>query len=179
MKHSLYRGGRDNEIIALFRQTFTDSESEKEGNHIGTLVKQFLEHTPNEGIRVFITTKDDQVVSGVIFSKLTFEDCNICIWLLSPAAVVTSMQGKGVGQGLIRFAHDYLKQEGVQQLVTYGDINFYSKVGYKPITEEIIPSPLKLSYPEGWLAQSLESEHIKAISGKVYCVEAINRPELW
>ena len=179
MRHSLYKDGLNKEIIALFQQTFTDSEGENEGNLIGALVRQLLEDTPNKDKYVFITTAEKLVVGGVIFSKLTFEESKINTWLLSPAAVVTSMQGKGIGQGLINYAHNFLKQEGIQQVVTYGDINFYSKVGYKPITEQIIPSPVKLTYPESWIAQSLEGEHMKPITGKSYCVEAINVPELW
>ncbi|GAA3582160.1 N-acetyltransferase [Snuella lapsa] len=179
MQHSLYKGGLDKEIIELFKQTFTDSEGENKGVVIGALVKRFLENTPKKDIRVFLTVEDNLVVGGVIFSRLTFEESMINTWLLSPAAVATSMQGTGLGQGLINYSQDFLKNEGVQQVVTYGDINFYSKVGYKPITEEVIPSPLKLTYPEGWIAQSLAGEDLKPIKGKVYCVEAINTIDLW
>lgn len=179
MQHAIYKGGRDNEIIALFQQTFSDSEGKNEGNLIGALVQQLLKTTPTEDKYVFLTTADKQIVGGVIFTRLSFEESTINTWLLSPAAVATSMQGTGIGQGLITFAHDFLKQAGVQQVVTYGDINFYSKVGYRPITEAIIPAPLKLTYPEGWIAQSLEGEHLKPITGKAACVEAFNQPELW
>jgi len=179
MQHSLYKGGRDREIIELFQQTFTDSEGKNEGDIIGDLVKRFLENTPNAYRHIFLTIEKNQVVAGVIFSKLTFEKSKLNTWLLSPAAVATPMQGTGIGQGLINYAHDFFKQKGIQQVVTYGDIHFYSKVGYKPITIEIIPSPLKLTYPEGWIAQSLEGERLKPIRGKAYCVEAINKPELW
>lgn len=179
MKNSIYKGGLDVEIIELFKQTFTDSEGENEGNLISELIKRFLEDTPKEDIRVFITTKDDQLVGGVIFSRLTFDESEVDTWILSPAAIATSMQGTGLGRELINYSHEFLKNEGVQQVVTYGDINFYSKVGYKPITEDIIPSPLKLTYPEGWIAQSLEGLELKPIKGKAYCVQALNVPELW
>ena len=64
-------------------------------------------------------------------------------------------------------------------LFTYGDPNYYSKVGFKPITEKLIKAPLKLSYPEGWLAQSLVSDEIQPITGNSYCVEAFNKPRIW
>jgi len=179
MQHFLYTGGQDQEIIDLFQQAFTDTEGEQEGKTIGALVKRFLENTPKEDIYVFLTTLNNQLVGGVIFSKLTFEASVSNTWLLSPAAVATAMQGTGVGQSLIGFAHTFLKQAGVQQVVTYGDISFYSKVGYQHITERIIPSPWKLSYPDGWIAQSLEGEQIAPITGKAFCVEALNQPELW
>lgn len=179
MQHSIYKGGLDKEIIELFKQTFTDTEGKQEGEIISALVKRFLKNTPKNDIRIFLTMENSRVVAGVIFSRLTFEDSTVNTWLLSPAAVATNKQGSGLGQGLINYAHDYLKQEGVQQVVSYGDINFYSKVGYKVIKEDIIPSPLKLTYPEGWIAQSLQGKVLVAIKGKAYCTEAINAPELW
>jgi predicted N-acetyltransferase YhbS len=179
MQHILYKGGLNAEIIELFKQTFTDSEGEKEGEVIGALVKRFLENTPEKDILVFLTLNYDQLVGGVIFSRLTFEESKINTWLLSPAAVVTSKQRTGLGQDLIKYAHEFLKRKGVQQVVTYGDINFYSKVGYQPVAEEVLLSPFKLTYPEGWIAQSLEGETLKSKKGKSYCEEALNVPELW
>lgn len=195
MQHSLYTGGFDKDIIQLFQKTFSDSEGEKEGDAIGELVQNFLENTPKQERRVFVTTttKNDKqeevvVVGGVIFSKLTLEESKINTWILSPAAVATSMQGKGIGQGLIHYAHSFLKkQEEVEQVVTYGDVKFYSKVGYKPITQDVIPSPFKLTFPEGWLGRSLvvlEQDDgnimpVKPAKGKVYCVEALNKPQFW
>ncbi len=112
------------------------------------------------------------------FSKLTFET-DIKAYILSPMATLTEYQGKGFGQKLINFAHNILQEHGVELVMTYGDINFYSKIGYKLITEDLIPAPLKLSYPEGWLGQSLVSDRIKPIAGKSFCVEALNKPDLW
>ncbi|QMU56914.1 MAG: hypothetical protein GKR98_01030 [Boseongicola sp.] len=37
----------------------------------------------------------------------------------------------------------------------YGVINFYAKIGFPRITEGIAQAPLPLSYPKGWLGQSL------------------------
>lgn len=179
MHLSLYKGDRDEEIIDLFKQTFTDSEGESEGVVIGALVERILDSTAAKHKRVFITTRNKEVIGCVIFSKLRFEDSEVNIWLLSRAAIATSAQGMGLGQGLINFAHQHLKNEGVQQVVTYGDIKFYSKVGYQHVTTKDIPSPLDISYPEGWIAQSLVSKTITPITGKAYCVEALNQADLW
>lgn len=179
MQHSVYTGRADEELIQLFRQTFTDSEGEKEGAAIAGLVRKFLSTTPGEDLHVFITTDCEQLVASVIFSRIRFDQSSTNLWILSPAAVATAVQGKGVGQALIRYAHDFLKRQGVEAVVTYGDINFYAKVGYQALTEELIPAPLKLSYPEGWLGQSLTGEKLRPINGKSYCVEALNSPELW
>ena len=70
-------------------------------------------------------------------------------------------------------------ENGVELAFTYGDINFYAKVGFSQITEELVKAPHKLGYPEGWLAQSLVSDTIEPITGPSSCVEAFNNPELW
>jgi len=36
-----------------------------------------------------------------------------------------------------------------------------------------------LTYPEGWLAQSLLSDEIQPILGNSHCVEALNKAEYW
>lgn len=179
MKHSLYTGGLDLEIIELVKQTFTNSEGANEGNLIGALIQRFFKTTPKNDLRVFISLDKNQLVACVFFSRLTFDESTINTWLLSPAAVSTDLHGKGIGKDLINYAHEYLKKEGVQQVVTYGDIKFYSKVGYRPISEKEIPSPLKLTYPEGWIAQALDGSILTSITGKSFCVEALNSPELW
>ncbi|MBJ6889191.1 GNAT family N-acetyltransferase, partial [Vibrio cholerae] len=55
----------------------------------------------------------------------------------------------------------------------------YSKVGFTAINEERIQAPLTLSYPEGWLAQSLTGKAITPISGKPTCLEGIANPIYW
>lgn len=177
-KHSLYSTNNHNELIQLFQQTFTDSEGAAEGELIGALINRFVTSTPKSDFVVFTTHKNSELIAGVVFSKLTFENSTANIWLLSTMAVKTSAQGKGIGQALISYAHNWLKNQGVDAVVTYGDINFYSKVGYQPITESVLPAPFELSYPQGWIAQSLTTNSITPISGKSYCVEALAYPEL-
>jgi putative acetyltransferase len=179
MKNQVYSGGQDDLVIQLFTQTFSDSEGEKEGKLIGELVHNLLESTPKQDLRVFISSEMDELTACIIFTNLRFENHDRNVWLLSPVAVRTAFQGKGVGQALIRFAHESLQCEGVQLVVTYGDINFYSKVGYAPITEDVIQPPLPLSSPEGWIAQSLGGTDIVPIKGKSYCVDAFNNPAYW
>jgi putative acetyltransferase len=67
----------------------------------------------------------------------------------------------------------------VDLAITYGDPKFYSKVGFHSVTEAVVPAPIPLQHPEGWLAQSLKGNEIEPIKGKSSCVEALNRPEYW
>jgi len=178
MTHQLYSGQKDNEIIQLFTETFTHSEGEAEGKLISNLVKDFLS-SKSQKVKIFTSTDAKKVIGCVIFSKIQFETSNVNTFILSPMAVVTNYQGKGVGQALINLAHSALKDEGVQIVLTYGDINFYSKVGYNQISEDIIQAPLKLTYPEGWLGQSFINDKINPIKEQSYCEDALNNQVYW
>ncbi|MTI70572.1 MAG: N-acetyltransferase [Firmicutes bacterium] len=179
MEFSKFRLENIEEIKQLFIKTFSDSEGQSEGILIGDLTFDLMTKTESQDLHVFIATENEKIIGSIIFSRLRFEKSQINAFLLSPVAVHTDYQGKGIGQKLIDFGHDDLKKNGVELVFTYGDINFYSKVGYNVISEKVVKAPLKLSYPEGWLAQSLVSNEIQPISGKSYCVESINKSEYW
>ncbi|MCD4751914.1 MAG: N-acetyltransferase [Anaerolineaceae bacterium] len=178
MKLSTYHPSSIEEIKRLFTKTFSDSEGQSEGLLIGNLAYDILTSTKARDFYCFIATENEQIIGSIIFSKLTFES-EVNTFLLSPVAIHTSYQGKGIGQKLINFGLNILKEDGVELAFTYGDINFYSKVGFSFIAEKLVKAPLKLSYPEGWLAQSLVSDEIEPITGNSYCVEALNKPGLW
>jgi putative acetyltransferase len=85
----------------------------------------------------------------------------------------------GIGQGLVRFGLESLRQEGVALAFTYGDPAFYSKVGFRPVMEDMIRAPLPLTQPEGWLCQSLIGADIPRIPGESSCVKAFDNPAYW
>lgn len=179
MNYSLYKTDQKEAFITLFNNTFSDSEGKDEGAMIAKLVTDFLNQPTTDDVYTFVSTNNNaQVIGGIILSRLIFPN-NDNVFLLSPVAVATEYQGKGIGQKLIRFGLETLKEKGVTIAVTYGDINFYSKVGFTPINEALIQAPLTLLYPEGWIAQSLIGEEIPAIDGKPTCADALNNPIYW
>ena len=178
MKLSTYNPNNADEIEQLFIKTFSDSEGQSEGEVIGHLVKDFIDSTDVNDLHCFIATEDEQIIGSIFFTRIIFES-GINAFILSPVAKHTDHQGKGVGQKLLNFGLTALKENGVELAITYGDPNFYSKVGFSVITEQVVPAPQKLEQPEGWLAQSLVGDKIEPIAGKSHCVEALNKPELW
>ena len=100
-------------------------------------------------------------------------------FILSPVAISTSVQGSGIGQQLINYGLNQLKSLSVNLVFTYGDPNYYSKTGFKQISESIMKAPFELSQPEGWLAQPLDSNPIKATQGATKCVEALSDQKYW
>ncbi|MHA1524205.1 MAG: GNAT family N-acetyltransferase, partial [Alphaproteobacteria bacterium] len=150
--------GREQEISEHFSATFTDSEGAEEGKIIGQLVDDLMETTPNQDLFVFSAYDDQSFVGCIFFSRLNYGQDDRAVFILSPVAVKTDRQKKGVGQKLIAYGLDKLRQKGIDIAVTYGDPNYYSKVGFRQITEEFAQAPLKLNYPHGWLGQSLSGK---------------------
>ena len=182
MEISTYRSGDRDEIKQLFTKVFSDSEGQSEGQSegllIGALVSDLFATTDDNDLYGFVVVDDKKIIGSILFSRLTFEN-GINAFLLSPVAISTDFQGQGIGQKLINFGLNTLKNNGVELAITYGDPNYYTKVGFRPITENLAKAPLKLSYPEGWLGQALVGNVIAPIAGNSKCVEAFNKPDIW
>jgi putative acetyltransferase len=99
--------------------------------------------------------------------------------MLSPVAISTVHQGKGIGQALIRFGLDELINRSATLVVTYGDPAFYSKVGFRALSDDVIHAPLPLSMPEGWLGQTLSGEAIPILKSRPACVKEFDNPAYW
>lgn len=178
MKLLTFKSSNIEEIKQLFIRVFSDAEGQSEGVLIGNLTYDIVTSTDAQDLYGFIATENEQIIGSIFFTRLTFES-DVNAFLLSPVAIHTSYQGKGIGQKLINFGINHLKENRVSIVFTYGDPDFYSKVGFNLITEKIAKAPLKLTQPEGWLAQSLVSDEVEPIAGNSYCVEAFNKPEIW
>lgn len=174
----MYTPDQTEEIKSLFTTVFSDSEGQSEGILIGNLAYELMTETDRKDLYGFVAIEDIKIIGCIFFSRLSFES-DICAFILSPVAVHTEHQGKGIGQQLIKYGIMRLKDEGVELVMTYGDPDFYSKVGFKPVEEEIVKAPLPLTYPGGWLGQSLVSNSIDPIGGPSSCVKALGKPEYW
>ncbi len=173
-----YSSSNIEEIKQLFTKVFSDSEGQSEGVLIGNLVYDLMTGTGVQDLYGFVAIENKKIIGSIFFTRLIFES-EVNVFLLSPVAIHTSYQRQGIGQKLINFGIHHLKENGVGLVFTYGDLKFYSKVGFSLVTEKLAKAPLTLTYPEGWLGQSLVSDEIEPITGDSYCVEALNKPEYW
>ena len=178
MKISACTSDQAHEIKALFTKTFSDSEGESEGAIVGGIAWELMRTTSESDLYGFVAIDGAELVSSILFSRMWFEE-EINAFMLAPVATRTGHQRRGIGQALIDFGLNTLKENGVELVLTYGDPRFYSKVGFLVISEALIPPPFKLSQPEGWMAQSLVGEQIDPVQGKSRCVDALNKPECW
>ncbi len=178
MKLSAFDSTISQEIIDLFENTFSDSEGADEGQLIGALVDKLISTTDQNDLLGFVASKNSTIIGCIFFSRF-FLPNDKTAFILSPVSVSTDHQRKGVGQQLINYGIEQLRLKNIDLLFTYGDPNYYSKVGFQPISEDIVKAPLILSHPEGWLAQSLDGNSIEVIYGAGQCVEALSDQKYW
>ena len=178
MIFSSYQPNTQNKIKALFTETFSASEGESEGLLIGKLVEEMMTITASEDLYGFVALQSEKIIGSIFFSRIWFQTA-LNAFILSPVAVHPAHQRKGVGQKLINYGIQQLKDDGVTLLFTYGDPAYYIKVGFTQISENMVKAPLELSYPHGWLGQSLVDNEIKPVPGESRCVAALNKAEYW
>lgn len=180
-------------VTKLFTSVFSASEGEEEGKLIGKLASELSLSIDNDQIICFGAYENESLIGSIFFTRLRF-NASVLVYLLAPVAVSTKHQGQGVGQALISYGLDELKNRSVAVAITYGDPSFYTKVGFQPLSENVIQAPLPLSMPGGWLGQSLIGqsligqsligqsligEPIQTINGRPTCVEPFNDPAYW
>ncbi|MGD2117957.1 MAG: N-acetyltransferase [Chromatiales bacterium] len=178
MKHKTLDKNSAGEVARLFTSVFTSSEGEQEGRLIGNLASELSSGIDNQNIICFGAYAEASIIGVIFFTRLRFNK-SVRVYMLAPVAVSTRHQGKGIGQSLIKYGLNELKNRSVAVVVTYGDPSFYSKVGFQVLSENVIQAPLKLSMPGGWLGQSLTGEPIPAIKERPACIKEFNDPVYW
>lgn len=178
MQHIALEKQHRAQVTQLFRQSFTEHEGADEGDLIAQLVHELsgtLNHIDPVG---YATLENDEIIGAILFTRLEFSS-PVSVYLLSPVAVATEHQQKGVGQALIRHGLNALKTKAVSVVITYGDPNFYGKVGFEPLPESVIKAPMPLSHPIGWQGQSLQDGPIPTLQGQPTCHVVFRDPALW
>ena len=171
--------GTDQEIIDLFIEAFTASEGTEEGQVVGGLARDLLATTDTKDLFVFTAIDAGRIVGAIVFSRLFYDEDERTVFVLAPVAVATARHGQGIGQTLIAHGLNALRQAHVDVAITYGDPNFYGKVGFQPIAQATASAPFTLNHPHGWLGQSLREQDLKPLKGPSRCVAALNDPAFW
>jgi len=178
MKFSIFIETESQEVIGLFRNVFSASEGEAEGQVIADFVSTLIATTKQQDLVGCIAEENEAIVGCIFFSRFNVPNGQTA-FILSPVAVSTDLHGKGIGQELINYGLDHLRTLDATLVFTYGDPSFYCKTGFEQISEDVVQAPWPLSQPIGWLAQSLDGNKIQAMVGTTQCVVALNDPSLW
>jgi len=168
----------EEQMARLFTSVFSVSEGPQEGRLIGRLASELAARVDNQEIICIGAYEDGSMIGAIVLTRLRFDE-PVDVFMLSPVAVSTPHQGKGVGQALINFGLHELKNRSASVVVTYGDPAFYSKMGFQALSEDAIQAPLPLSMPEGWLGQSLSGEPIPVLKSHPACVPEFDNPDYW
>jgi predicted N-acetyltransferase YhbS len=175
------------EVVDLFANVFGDSEGPAEGETIGTLVQNLISTTATDELCGYCTLDEGVIIGCIFFSRLGLEpgsegrsvdDKAAQAELLSPVAVHTKYQRRGVGQQLILHGLESMKARGADLVFTYGDPAYYTKVGFRQISVDFIEAPYSLTWPEGWMAQSLQGNEMPSVKVS-RCVEAFRDESYW
>lgn len=167
-------------LVALFQATFTASEGAEEGRLIGGLVRDLLATTSAEDLCVYTARDDQRALTGaLVLTRLRYSDDTRSVFLMSPVAVATAHQRRGVGQALLAFGLSDLRDQGVDVVISYGDPAYYGRVGFERITEAQAASPVPLSQPEGWIARPLTGPDFAPLKGRARCAPALSDPAFW
>jgi predicted N-acetyltransferase YhbS len=167
------------EIAALFAATFTAAGGTEEGRLIGGLAADMMALVPSEDIAVFVCRRGGVIGGCIMFSRLRMAAEDRWVVLLSPVAVATDLQGRGVGQALLRHGLDVMRARGAHVAVTYGNPRYYARVGFRPVDAATVPPPRPLRHPGAWLAQSLTDAPLVPLRGPSACFAALDREEYW
>ncbi|MEM8977718.1 MAG: N-acetyltransferase [Pseudomonadota bacterium] len=170
---------KTNAITAMFLDTFTASEGSEAGEMIKALVADMLSSLTPSDMHLLSAVENEEVLASIILTRMVYFDDDRTVFILAPVAVATAQQGKGLGRRLINHALQALRDRGVDVVLTYGDINFYSRVGFAHITETDAQPPLPLQYPEGWLGQTLKAGPFLPLKGPSKCVAPLDDPGHW
>lgn len=168
----------ESEIESLFTSVFSASEGQSEGRLIGNLASGLAERIDDHDIVCIGADQDGALIGVIFFTRLRFDE-PVIAYLLSPVAVSTAHQGKGVGQALISYGLRELKSRSASVVVTYGDPAFYSKTGFHSLSEDVIQAPHELSMPEGWLGQALSGQEIPVLRSRPACIQEFDNPAYW
>lgn len=180
MNYLKYKPEQISDIVTLYTQVFSDSEGAVEGKTIGNLVKEMFSDEGEHALEclVAIDETDKTLYGAIVLTELKLAPY-FYAYILSPVAVKTSAQNKGIGSSLIKAGTELLKSKNVELLITYGDPNYYTRLGFDDISETDIKAPQPLSFPHGWLCQPLQNKPIPQSVKITSCISPLNQPDYW
>jgi putative acetyltransferase len=178
MKIKILDCGSKEEVASLFSSVFTSSEGAGEGQLISRLASALAARIDNQEVIGIGACENGKLIGAIFFTRLRFKE-PVEAYMLSPVAVSTAHQGKGVGQALIRHGLNSLKNRSATMVMTYGDPAFYAKTGFQALPEDTIQAPHKLSMPQGWLAQHLAGDVMPNLKSRPACVSEFDDPAYW
>jgi putative acetyltransferase len=130
-------------------------------------------------ILVLSAREGDQLIGTAIFTKMDHPQEPRQVFILSPMAVAPDWRGQGLGLALLQDGLVRLRAQGVDVVLTDGNIGLYGRGGFAPVALDAAAAPLPLTCLEGWLGQDLTGSGPVTLTGPSRCVAPLEKPEFW
>lgn len=104
--------------------------------------EQFIVDALRKSGALFLSLVAEQagsIVGHVAVSPVTVSDGSSHWYGLGPISVIPELQGQGIGSLLMKEALQRLQDKGAAGCVLLGDPAYYSRFGFKPTPELVLP----------------------------------------
>jgi putative acetyltransferase len=107
-----------------------------------------------------------RIVGHLLFSRMSIETSNgrVPAAALAPIAVLPDLQRRGIGERLIRYGLDLLREQGERIVIVLGHPDYYGRFGFSTGKARSLESPFP---PEAFMAMELISGALEGVRGKV------------
>ena len=147
------------------------------------LVGEMLEDPSAKPLVSLLAFDDDRAVGHILFTAVRLSETRnaASAAILAPLAIVPDAQNKGVGGKLIERGLELLSESGVELVFVLGHPGYYPRHGFQ--TAGCLgfeaPYPIPEEDADAWMVQALRPDVIGAVSGKVVCCNALDKPQHW
>lgn len=174
------RESNESELQYVFDVEQQAFGSEKEAE----LVNNLLHDKTAQPAVSLLAFNGNEAIGHILFTRAFINDsvAKPSSYILAPLAVIPKYQKKGIGGMLIKEGLKRLKEMGVELVFVLGHINYYPRHGFINNAGSLgypAPYPIPEEVADAWMVQSLKSGILSNYSGKVYCAEAMDKPEYW
>ena len=162
-------------VLSIERAAFGE-EDEAE------LVRALLEDPTARPTVSLLAFAGERAVGHVLFTAARIDGApSVAATLLAPLAVVTDVQGQGIGAALARTGLEAAADAGAEIAFVLGHPSYYPRVGFEPAGRHGLdaPYPIPEKDADAWMVQELRLGLLGQIRGRVVPAASFMRPEYW
>lgn len=127
-----------------------------------------------DALASLVAEESGVIVGHVLFSRMGVEADGAALSAagLAPVSVVPDLQGQGIGDALIRFGIEVLREQGVAISFVLGHESYYPRFGYSPDLAARFASPFAGPH---FMAMMLDSDAAWPLGGRADYAPAFGR----
>lgn len=155
-----------------------------DGPVIAQLVADLLDDDTSRPLLSLVARDEDRLVGHLLLTSIGLcgsDTGNVEARILCPLAVVPELQGRGIGDRLVRDGLDRLRDDGVGLVVVLGHPSYYPRFGFRPAGARGIDAPYAIApeNAEAWMVVELTPGALGRMRGTVVCARPLQDPRHW